>query len=522
MQSGSRKNDRRIHITCWALLGLASACAEETVPAGPVTGSSSVAVREGRVFVASPEAGALVIHDATTEETSRREVGIEPVRVARTEGRLLVTTRGDGMLVVLRDTEDGPEVEARIECGDRPTGVVISPDGARAYVAAAGSDQVVEVDLHLLEVSRRWGVPGGPSWLAIDPAGLNLFVAAVRGGLSWIELDGGRVETVEMPEAWSSRGYPEGTAPDQRIARLTGDPTITPDGRRLLVPALYVDNDTPIRDVETSTRTYSYGSTRAIVTVVSVPLDTNGAPVASRAAALGPITPLWSNPDDFSTHSFSGRVVAVAASPTNDWAVLAFEGGDGVAVVVLPQKETSRSALRVPGGSGGYAGGTLSIPGTRPLMSLLLIPGDAGPRGLAFDDESRMWVDARVDGALAPVDAHHVDQVLRGKARLSFDLAAGIPIPVEPSPDPVLQRGRRLFYGGISPERRGEPTCASCHPDGGSDGLRWSLESGGWALTPPIPATADEAAIRRWVRISHGPDRPKSDIDALTAFIRTR
>ena len=66
---------------------------------------------------------------------------------------------------------------AAMEGSPTPIGVLVPPDGKRAYVAAANADQVLEVDLETLTVVRgmRTGrEPDGLGWspLALEPAEL--------------------------------------------------------------------------------------------------------------------------------------------------------------------------------------------------------------------------------------------------------------------------------------------------------------------------------------------------------------
>jgi YVTN family beta-propeller protein len=50
--------------------------------------------------------------------------------------------------------------------GRAPTGILITPDGARAYVALAGDKTVAIVDLKTLAVSDRIATGNGPDGMA--------------------------------------------------------------------------------------------------------------------------------------------------------------------------------------------------------------------------------------------------------------------------------------------------------------------------------------------------------------------
>lgn len=58
-----------------------------------------------------------------------------------------------------------------------PDALALSPDGARLYVAATDTDEVLEIDTSTRQVVRRAEVKGGPAGLAVDPTGTRLFVS---------------------------------------------------------------------------------------------------------------------------------------------------------------------------------------------------------------------------------------------------------------------------------------------------------------------------------------------------------
>ena len=81
------------------------------------------------------------------------------------DGKLvLVSDPGSNTLVVL-DCTSRKELK-RINIGRQPEGVLISPDGAHAYVAVAGEKNVAILDLKTLEVSARIPTGAGPDGMA--------------------------------------------------------------------------------------------------------------------------------------------------------------------------------------------------------------------------------------------------------------------------------------------------------------------------------------------------------------------
>ena len=54
----------------------------------------------------------------------------------------------------------------RLNMGRQPEGILIVPDGSRAYVAVAGENTVAVLDLKTLEVTARIPTGKGPDGLA--------------------------------------------------------------------------------------------------------------------------------------------------------------------------------------------------------------------------------------------------------------------------------------------------------------------------------------------------------------------
>ena len=81
------------------------------------------------------------------------------------DGRMvLISDLAAGDLVVLaRDTRK--ELK-RLPLGREPAGILVTPDGARAYVAVTGDDNVAIVDLKSLELTGRLTTGTGPDGMA--------------------------------------------------------------------------------------------------------------------------------------------------------------------------------------------------------------------------------------------------------------------------------------------------------------------------------------------------------------------
>jgi YVTN family beta-propeller protein len=78
--------------------------------------------------------------------------------------RVMISDLEAGDLVVL-DVPSRKEIK-RIKLGRNPEGILIAPDGSRAYVAVAGDNQVAIVDLKTLEVTGHISTGSGPDGMA--------------------------------------------------------------------------------------------------------------------------------------------------------------------------------------------------------------------------------------------------------------------------------------------------------------------------------------------------------------------
>lgn len=78
--------------------------------------------------------------------------------------RVLISMLGDGDLLVIDVA--GQKVEKRVPIGHGAAGILVQPDGARAYVACTPDNYVAIVDLKTLEVVGHIDAGGNPDGLA--------------------------------------------------------------------------------------------------------------------------------------------------------------------------------------------------------------------------------------------------------------------------------------------------------------------------------------------------------------------
>jgi YVTN family beta-propeller protein len=81
------------------------------------------------------------------------------------DGKLVLISDLDAGELLILDRETKRELK-RIKVGRQPAGILITPDGARAYVAVTGDNHVAVIDLKSLELAERIETGIGPDGMA--------------------------------------------------------------------------------------------------------------------------------------------------------------------------------------------------------------------------------------------------------------------------------------------------------------------------------------------------------------------
>lgn len=480
--------------------GASPSLKDPTHPTGSQTMIASADQRS--LYAADAENGVVVIQDVASGAISTVEVGAEPARITRIGERVLVTLRGEGKLAVLERSGNGLAVARKVEVGPEPIGVVASESGDRVYVALATAGEVVELDKDLAVV-RRFAVEGEPTWLALHPSGRSLYVASAFGGLlSRVDLEGGEVEAISL-----TRHAGAGEEANEELARrLTGDPWISADGDQIALPALFVDNLTPVEEPEDGVVTSGYASagleiSRFNPAVVMVELERDGRPAPGTETALfvagfgadrivrSYLSSVTISPDGqmiLATMEASNTVVALSTTPV-------FGDAQDLSVTMTDIFDTGGGGVSISASDAGF--------GTSPSV---LISTDAGPRGVAFVD-GEAYVHSFIERTIGPVWADGAmqrigEQFAAGEA-LSPAMAAprGVDIGASVLPEEALA-GRRLFYSATSPQMAADGagvSCSTCHYDARNDGLTWTFTKG-VRQTPSLAGEVDATAPVTW------------------------
>ena len=139
-----------------------------TVPVGRGPEGFDVTPDGRELWTAHSRDGGVSIVDLA----QKKVVGTIDAQTKRSN-RLKFTT--DGRLALISDLDSGElvvidvasrKVTKRIPLGRMVEGILVQPDGARAYVAVTGDNQIAVVDLKTLEVTSRFQPGGGPDGMA--------------------------------------------------------------------------------------------------------------------------------------------------------------------------------------------------------------------------------------------------------------------------------------------------------------------------------------------------------------------
>lgn len=146
----------------------AGAWNETVIPVGKGPEAIDLSADGKEVWTAHSRDGGVSIIDTATKKVTQT-LNVQ----TRRSNRLKLTP--DGKLVLISDLDSGELVVLdrparkeikRLKLGRAPEGILIVPDGSRAYVAVAGDNNVAIIDLKTLEVTGRIATGSGPDGMA--------------------------------------------------------------------------------------------------------------------------------------------------------------------------------------------------------------------------------------------------------------------------------------------------------------------------------------------------------------------
>ena len=474
---------------------------------------------------------------------ARSQTLLSPVAVAAdSQGKSLYIAEHDGKAVAVFDLATGG-ITGRIELPDAPNGLVVSPDGSRVYVVGGGAHGCVwTYNLEAGGIESRYPAGHTPMAPVVSSDGAILYVCSrFTNSIVAIDLKSqqrcGEIAVVREPVALA----------------------ITADGKRLVVanhlaagPALgdYVGAAVSIIDTTQQKQIKAVALPNGSTGVRGLCLSPDGR-YAYATHLLGryhmPTTQLergWMNTNalsviDVATEKLVNTVLLddVDRGAANPWGVACTADGRHLCVAHAGTHEVSiidRLALhtkldavaageRVSDVSLSAADVPNDLSFLREMRRRVTLAGN-GPRGVAAVG-SRVYVAEYFSDSLGVVD-------LEGKQ-------TGMVQSLSLGPSQAMteaRRGEMLFNDAQLCFQRWQ-SCASCHPDGRSDGLNWDLLNDGMGnakntkalllahQTPPVMATGvrdkAETAVRAGIRYIQFAVRPEEEAVAIDAYLKS-
>jgi len=529
-------------------------------------GSSTLAKSSDglRIYAVNRDAGTVTITTAETGATEEIDVGVEPTRLVRVGSHVYVSLRAVRTIVVLEEQGASLTLIDSIPTGAEPFGLVAHPDGLRFYAAISMEDRVLEISAETHKVLRSWVIPSEPRWLAIHPNGNALFVASAMQARLWSvslkpsttgshknmvgampvelptfslaeELLGEMLSDESMPPDELDQLLNDLGIPLEHTKRITGDPTVSPDGSALFVPMLYVDNLSllppgadvggVLEDEEEHGDVVIPGSgsgdgysspTRLIPAIDEIPLEetvTGDVLVSDGPGRLYRQDGVMVSGENVVTEDlfgdedmmgFSQMVTSyptsVTISPDCRFMISTMEGMDAIAISSRADICGAQFATDM-GCTSTIEGRSTHVPPTA------IAETGAGPGGLTWIDD-RIFVHALLDRDLSslPIDIVRENLDRENQCPTIFGYFDGYQ---EVAVDPIfldanyplcsyklfetqdrikltdfelpraIEEGRRLFFSARNPRMSdmfSSISCATCHPGGRNDGLTWHFE----------------------------------------------
>lgn len=523
--SGRRNLGRRAHaalpvVATVLLLAACTAPRSLPTPSGPDgVGSVSrpVALAPGGawLWVVNPDANTVTpVNVSELRAGEPRATGSEPRAVAvAPSGTVVVMNRADGSLSLL-EAADRTDIAVGAELG----GLALSPTGRFAFVSVASAGELAVVDTAARSVAARAHVGALPWTVAVTDDGDDddldeVIIVAHRQARP-------RAGPAPLSDRGSSvareRSADDGMEAWLSLWRLERD---GPTGLGLMPTAV------PERVVEP----YDFGFPNQLAG-----LALNGDQLFVTHLLNAPALPrTFDTTVSAALSSFSLRRGAVGglrlhlndpgfSPPVNNPSGVALSADGGRAYLALA-------------GTDAVMGVRLDGQGAAELIGFW--PTGRNPRGITLSpDGSRAFVMNNLSRDLSVLDLSDEG----GRREL-----ARVPLP---GSSPEVHLGRVLFNSASDPRisERGWMSCASCHPDGGSDGTTWLTPDGPrqtmplWAVSGTAPyhasATRDEVqdfeqdieTLMAGVGLAPGKHAPllgapnagsSHDLDALAAYL---
>ncbi|MFZ5439765.1 MAG: c-type cytochrome [Myxococcota bacterium] len=400
-----------------------------------------------------------IIRKGDTQESTRLEVGIEPVGLAAsTDGKTLyvvnATSRSDSEFGTLMAFDTATlSLKWELPVGREPRGITLMGDG-KAAISLYKDGDLVLVDLAAAKVVK---------------SGTGVFNAVNASALGITTTTGGGTSGAPLPR---DVGFRTSTAHPRGFEAIT----VSPDGQQLFVPAL-ISSDTVLNTTTGGTiqepipggsSGYGGGScgTTAVASPALLTFDAEGRPqvddlqtCTGEGAADRPPMLLTSPVPNTPVQGPK----AIAVESTGRFLFVVNHESNNVAIVPTTREANTSSfgAVDRPD-SFALKTGTVSQ----------LVSVGAGPSGIAVTHDGKTaFVYNSFDHSLSRLESTNGRVNNVGTTRLT----------TEERLSPAAAAGRRLFFSAVDARMNNPSTgisCATCHLEGREDGHVWNFPDG--------------------------------------------
>ncbi len=461
------------------LAGLALAAKKQDVKETPDPAPHELALLSGsRALVTERGTDSAALLDLVSGKVlAHASVGDEPFCVAVSAGIAVTTNYGSDSLSVLTVTGSALTVTATIPVGDEPRGVALSQDGKTAYVALAGEDVIVVVDLAMRKILKRLPTGLEPWHVALTPDGKRLTVGCTRARtLSVYTLPTGE-ELYTVPL-------------NGRNVRHIG---IAPDGKQAFVPFINERRFPATKD--NIDRGWVVGNRLARVPLIeegpreAIALDTQG-------DALGDVDGCAVSPD--------GQTIALTAGGTQE--LVLFSKIAGLPFVAF--------------------GGPEDYLEPESVQRIRRIKLGGRPLGVQFSPDGKQLIIANDF-----LNAVQVVDVVAGTLVKTVSLGG----PAQPS---QVRQGEMLFHDAKR-SFHSWYSCASCHTEGHTNGGNFDTKNDGGYGKPKktlslrgVAQTAPytwhgwqkglrQAVVESFTQSMQGTEPTNAETEAIIAYLKS-
>jgi PKD repeat protein len=411
------------------------------VTAQPPTHTTNITGDGSNVYALNPDSGTVTALDA--QSLAKRwevRVGREPRTLALgPDGRLWVTVQDEDRLVALNTADGSVSTTVSLAYGSGPYGVVFSPDHTQGLLTLEHKSTLVRFNPTSGATTGTLALAGAVRGIAVSANSQEAYVTRFKSMMT-----GGQLHKVNLVNFTGSTAIPlqvDTTTVDDE-SRARGVPNylhqvvISPDGLRAVLPS---KKDNIVRGRHRDGRDLEHDRTvRSILSQVNLPSATE----------------VFAEQIDF-----DDRAPARAAlfAPHGDYVFVAQMEGNRIAIV-----DAYSRAIRGEIADVGLA-----------------------PHGLYLDAARKRLFTNNFLGR--SVSVHDVTAVLSGQSGAATWVQTVATVAQEPM-TPAALRGKQLFYNAADRRmsRDNYMSCASCHADGGDDGMVWDFRQRGEGLRRTI------------------------------------